>query len=179
MKKLLTIAILPLLVSCASIDNADTVQFQSHSETVKELREAQKQAISQLAEVQKASAMAVGQVGLKDGQSAAFAALALSVGNRSLSDAVADLLKQNAPDAPETTVSKITSDGLNLVKGVALPAFAYGAFKSAMGAVETGVQAAGDKITSEGTVVTGSEYTDKHDVTTTSTETTTTTTKKE
>lgn len=166
-KKIALLCVPLLLTSCASIENADQVQFHAHEETVKELRDAQKQAISQLAEVQKASALAVGQVGLKDGQSAAFAALALSVGNRALSDAVNNLLKQDAPAAPETTVTKITGDSLKAVTGVALPAFAYGAFKSAMGAVETGVAASGDKINSKGQVITGSKYTDKHDTSTT------------
>jgi undecaprenyl pyrophosphate synthase len=125
MRKIISgLLLISTLCSCAS---ADKYQYDAYEDATRMLRNTQITALKDLSDSQQVIAKAVSEVSEKDANAAAFTALALSVGNRQMADAVNKLVDIKAPEVPQPSAIVISKD---FMKYIGMPGIGYMAFKT-------------------------------------------------
>jgi hypothetical protein len=121
---IITIASSLLLCSCGA---ADQYQFSAYQNSTVSIRETKLKALKELSDAQQAIAKATAEVSTKDPNAAAFTALALSVGNRQMADAVSKIMDEKIPEAPTPSALVLSRDAM---KYIGMPGIGYMAFKT-------------------------------------------------
>lgn len=125
MKRIITTAATAfLLCSCAA---ADEYQFSAYQNATVSIRESKLNALKELSNAQQAIAKATAEVSTKDANAAAFTALALSVGNRQMADAVSKIMDEKMPEAPTPSALVLSRDAM---KYIGMPGIGYMAVKT-------------------------------------------------